>query len=200
MLRRLLARFSLLLAVGAVLPVLAAAAPQPRTASRITAPIDANVRVTLHGSVHPLANPQNDRGAVSDSTAMNRMLLVLKRSPNQDKALAQAIKEMERPGSKTYHRWLTPEQIGAVYGPSVQDIAAVTGWLETAGFRVTSVSRASSLPPLSTRKFTPMRGMARRTPPTRRIRRFPGRWRRWWPGLLRSTIFLCSRSLPRRMW
>jgi len=133
-----------LLAVGAVLPVLAAAAPQPRTASRITAPIDANVRVTLHGSVHPLANPQNDRGAVSDSTAMNRMLLVLKRSPNQDKALAQAIKEMERPGSKTYHRWLTPEQIGAVYGPSVQDIAAVTGWLETAGFRVTSVSRASS--------------------------------------------------------
>jgi subtilase family serine protease len=144
MLRRLFVRFSLMLAVGAVLPVLAAAASQPRTASRITTPIDANVRVTLHGSVHPLANPQNDRGAVPDSTAINRMLLVLKRPANQDKALAQAIKEMEKPGSKSYHRWLTPEQIGATYGPSAQDIAAITGWLATSGFRVTSVSRASS--------------------------------------------------------
>jgi hypothetical protein len=133
-----------MLAAGAALPALAAAAPQPRTESHITTPVDASVRVTLHGSVHPLANPQNDRGAVPDSTAMNRMLLVLKRSPNQDKALSQAIKEMEKPGSKTYHHWLTPEQIGTTYGPSGQDIAAVTGWLASSGFRVTSVSRAGS--------------------------------------------------------
>ena len=42
---------------------------------------------------------------------MSRMQLVLKRSPEQDKALAEAIRQMENPASKTYHHWLTPKQI-----------------------------------------------------------------------------------------
>ncbi len=144
MLRKFLAGYCLVLAMIATLPVLALAAGTSRSASRITAPIDANRRVTLYGSVHPLVSRSADRGAAPESTLMNRMLLVLKRSPEQDKALTKAIGEMERPGSKAYRKWLSPEQIGSAYGPSADDIATVTNWLSSSGFRVASVSRAGS--------------------------------------------------------
>src|SRR6202012_3003091 len=122
MLRKLIAGCSLLLVTAAILPVFASAAPQARPHARITASVDANMRITLHGSVHPLVAKSTDRGAVPDATAMNRMLLVLKRAPEQDKALTQAIGEMERPGSKSYRKWLTPEQIEKSYGPAADDI------------------------------------------------------------------------------
>ncbi len=100
-------------------------------------------RVVLKGNVHPLAQARYDRGAVSPAMPINRMLLVLKRSAAQDKALAAAIKEMERPGSKTFHQWLTPEQIGAQYGAAPADIAKISSWLTGSGFNVTSVFKSA---------------------------------------------------------
>jgi subtilase family serine protease len=108
-------------------------------------PVDGNVRATLLGSVYPLAYMKNDRGTASASTAMNRMQLVLKQWVEQGKALALAIEEMGRLRSRSNRKWLTPEQIGASYGSSLDDIATVSVWLSSSGFRVTSVSRAGSL-------------------------------------------------------
>jgi subtilase family serine protease len=142
MLRKLLASLGLSLALGISLPVFAANPPQPRAGTRITEPIDGAKLVKLTGSTHPLANAQNDRGAVAASVPLNRMMLVLKRPAAQDKALAEAIKEMQRPGSATFHHWLTAEQIGAKYGPAQEDINKVSSWLTGSGFNVTSISRA----------------------------------------------------------
>ncbi|HYA95790.1 MAG TPA: hypothetical protein VEC95_05915, partial [Terriglobales bacterium] len=52
--------------------------------NRITAPIDENQLVTLKGTVHPLAKAANDRGAAPDSMALDRVHLMLKRSPAQE--------------------------------------------------------------------------------------------------------------------
>ena len=142
MIRRLLACLSLSFVLGTALPALCANPPQSQPVSRITEPINDSLRVVLQGSVHPLAQPQNDKGAVMPSMPMGRMLLVLKRSPAQDKALAAAIKEMARPGSKTFHQWMTAEQIGTQFGVSQADVNKVTAWLAGSGFNVTSVSNA----------------------------------------------------------
>ncbi len=43
-------------------------------------------------------------------------------------------------GSPDYHKWLTPQQFGALYGPSDADIQKLTGWLGGEGFTVNQVS------------------------------------------------------------
>jgi hypothetical protein len=68
------------------------------------------------------------------------MHLVLKRSDSQEAALKQLIDEMHTPGSPNYHKWLTPDQFGAQFGPSDQDIAAVTTWLTNHGFGVKGIN------------------------------------------------------------
>ena len=103
---------------------------------RITSPINSSQLVTLKGTVHPLANPQNDRGPAPQSMQLTRMHLILKRSPAQDTALRQLIQEQNTPGSPNYHKWLTPAQFAAEFGPSKQDIATVENWLAGQGFTI----------------------------------------------------------------
>jgi subtilase family serine protease len=107
---------------------------------RIVNPIDENQRVTLAHTVHPLANAANDRGAAPDGMLLDRLQLVLQRSPAQETALRQLIAGMNSPGSASYHQWLTPDQFGAQFGASDQDIATVSTWLGNHGFSVTKVN------------------------------------------------------------
>lgn len=108
--------------------------------TRITQPIDDSSLVTLKGTVHPLANARNDRGAAPDSMQLDRMHLVLKRNAAQDAALKQLIGDLHTPGSASYHKWLTPDAFGKQFGPSDQDIASVESWLQANGFSVTKVN------------------------------------------------------------
>lgn len=136
-------------AVSAALGVSASVAlfaqtPQSNATSlvttRLTQPINENARVTLHGTVHPLANAANDRGVASDGMQLERMHLILKRSDAQESALKQLISDMHTSGTASYHKWLTPEQFGQQFGPSDQDIATVESWLQSKGFSVTAVN------------------------------------------------------------
>jgi hypothetical protein len=67
---------------------------------------------------------------------MERMLLVLKRSPEQETALARLLDEQQDKNSPNYHRWMTPEQFGQQFGPTDEDLRAITGWLQSHGFQV----------------------------------------------------------------
>jgi hypothetical protein len=123
-------------------PESAAAVPRaPSVPARITQAIDETQLVTLKGHVHPLARPEFDQGAVNESMATNRMLLVLKRSVEQESALTQLMVDQHNTNSPNYHKWLTPEQFGAEFGPADADIQAVTSWLESHGFQVAKVSK-----------------------------------------------------------
>lgn len=108
--------------------------------TRIVSAVDDAQVVTLRGTLNPLANSRNDLGAAPDGLQLDRMHLVLKRSDAQEAALQQLINEMHTPGSPNYHQWLTPEQFGAQFGPSDQDIATVTSWLTNHGFSVSKVN------------------------------------------------------------
>jgi subtilase family serine protease len=128
-----------LAAVAALVSVPAGTAQaQPR--QRITQSVDNQRRVHLRGTTHPLATVANDRGRVDGGLAMDRILLVLQTSPEQETALEQLLAEQQDPSSPQYHEWLTPQQFGERFGASQQDLEVIANWLQDRGFRVNSVA------------------------------------------------------------
>jgi Pro-kumamolisin, activation domain/Bacterial Ig-like domain (group 3) len=113
-----------------------AAQPAAVRAPLITQPLDESRLTTLKGNTHPLARPLFDLGTAPASLPMERMLLVLKRSPEQEATLRKLLDDLQDKGSPNYHKWLTPEQFGKQFGPSDSDIQAITGWLQSHGFQV----------------------------------------------------------------
>jgi len=107
-----------------------------RSPSRITQPVDEAVRVSLSGNVRSEVRPENDRGRIPDSAPMEHMLLQLKRSPEQEKALQQFIDELHSPSSPNFHHWLTAQEFGERFGLAQPDLDAVTSWLRSHGLRV----------------------------------------------------------------
>ncbi len=110
------------------------AAQSSQVQARITDVIDVNDLVTLKGNTHQLARLEFDRGPAPSDLALNRMLLVLTRSPEQESALKTLLDRQQDKSSPNYHRWLTPRQFGQQFGPADGDIAQVTAWLESYGF------------------------------------------------------------------
>src|SRR5215813_2198558 len=115
---------------------------KPPAPSRIIAPIDDSVRITVPRSTHPLAQRAFDIGVLEESVALKRMILVMGASPDQEQQLLTFLEGQQTKGSPDYHHWLTPEEFGARFGPSAQDIQQVTGWLQRQGFSVDSVARS----------------------------------------------------------
>jgi hypothetical protein len=120
-------------------------AQKSAVASRVVETVDDTRTVTLKGNVHPYARASLDQGVVADSQPMERMLLLLQRSPAQDLALRQLLDAQQTQGSGSFHSWLTPAQFGAEFGPSDADVQAVTDWLTRQGFKVASVSQGKTV-------------------------------------------------------
>ncbi|HEX4582497.1 MAG TPA: protease pro-enzyme activation domain-containing protein [Acidobacteriaceae bacterium] len=102
---------------------------------RITGQAENSPLVSLHGAVHPWARPEFDRGP-APSNLSGRMLLVLKRSPEQESALQALIASQQDPHSPNYHKWLTPEDFGKRFGVADSDVQTVTSYLSSQGMSV----------------------------------------------------------------
>jgi trimeric autotransporter adhesin len=143
--------FSLVL--GAVSPVLAAVLAVSTSAAQstpsqspqplITAPVDDAALYILKGSAHPRAQ-QFDTGAALESMPAQRLLLQLKRSPQQEAALRLFLDSLQDPSSPAYHKFLTPAQFGQ-YGLGDADLAAITAWLQSQGFTVDKINQARTM-------------------------------------------------------
>jgi len=107
--------------------------------------VDDGRRILLRGNVHPLARPQFDVALAPPNLPMDRMLLVLKRSPDQQTALLKLLDDQQDKTSASYHKWLTPEQFGQQFGPADADIQAVTSWLQSHGFQVARVTKGRTM-------------------------------------------------------
>lgn len=116
-------------------------APKPL----ITQPVLESHLTTLRGNTHPLARPQFDIGAAPPDLPMNRMLLVLKRSSEQEHALITMLDNQHDRLSPQYHKWLTPDEFGVQFGPSDEDLQTISGWLQSHGFEVNRVSKGRSV-------------------------------------------------------
>jgi subtilase family serine protease len=109
-------------------------------AALVTQAVDEKNVVVLKGNVHPLARAEFDRGAAPLNLKMDRMLLVLKRSEEQEAALRKLLDDQQDKNSRSYRQWLTPEQFGQQFGPADSDIQKITAWLQGHGFHDVEVS------------------------------------------------------------
>jgi hypothetical protein len=102
---------------------------------RITGPVNESALASLPGEVHPWARPQFDRGA-APANLSGHMLMVLKRSSEQETALQTFLASQQDPHSANYHKWLTPEDFGKRFGVADSDVQSVSSYLSSQGMRV----------------------------------------------------------------
>lgn len=117
-----------------------AAAQQIGISSGIRESIDENRLTVLKGNTHPLARAQYDRGPAPSNLPLDRMLLILRRTPSQEDALKLLLDQQQNKSSQNYHRWLTPTEFGQQFGPSDQAIESITSWLQSHGFQVRPIT------------------------------------------------------------
>jgi pseudomonalisin len=113
-----------------------------QTTDLLNAPVEPASYILLQGQHVPWATEQNRRGSVPADTALEHLILVLKRAPQKQKAFERFLQELQDPSSPNYHRFLSPVQVGKKYGASQHDIDAVTSWLRSQALRVNSVSNS----------------------------------------------------------
>jgi hypothetical protein len=90
--------------------------------------------------VPALARAEFDQGEADAATQLTHMRLVLSRSSEQQAALESYLAQLQDKSSPNYHKWLTPQQFGQLYGPADSDIAVLVGWLQSHGFTVEPLS------------------------------------------------------------
>jgi hypothetical protein len=100
-----------LLAVSA-LPANSQGSGTPLAPSRVTSPINERSLVALPGNVHPFARTENDAGPAPVSMKAERLMLILKRSQQQEADLTSFLQRVQDPHSENFRKFLTPEQFG----------------------------------------------------------------------------------------
>jgi subtilase family serine protease len=132
----------------AVLLMLVAAGVRAQTsaqADRVTAAVDVREARQLKGHVPRWASKKDDLGAVSADEQLDNLTVLLARSSERQAAFEQLLADQQNPASARYHQWLTPQQVGEQYGPTQNDIDAVTTWLTGQGLRVDAVTPARTM-------------------------------------------------------
>ena len=125
-------------AIAALMPV--------QQADRIAAHPDYGPMTPLSGEMPGWVRPANQVATQNvDLGATIRIALVLSRDPAAKAAFDQLLANQQNPGSALYHQWLTPQQVGQIFGPTAKDLSAVTTWLTSQGLRVESIAPSGVL-------------------------------------------------------
>jgi hypothetical protein len=139
----------LLAAVCLCLPIAAQSTapqvhPEFRTAPRplITQPIDRGRLAPTKGAVHREVATAQDLGPHDPTDTMENIQLILRRPQERQAAFDAEVEALHQRNNPSYHQWLTPEIIGAEFGPSAEDIATLTSYLESEGFTVNTVGKS----------------------------------------------------------
>jgi hypothetical protein len=73
----------------------------------VTQPVNEANTAVLAGNMHPLASPEFDRGAVSDTFDSGTIFFILRRSEQQEAELQHVIADRHDPSSSDFHQWPT---------------------------------------------------------------------------------------------
>jgi len=120
-------------------PAIAALKPVPQ-ANRVAAGADLAPQVQLTGHIPGWVTADRQAATSVDLAAPLRISVVLQRDPAVQAAFEKLLADQQTPGSPLYHQWLTPQQIGDLFGPTPSDVAAVTSWLTAQGLSVVSIA------------------------------------------------------------
>ncbi|MFZ3212985.1 MAG: protease pro-enzyme activation domain-containing protein, partial [Terriglobales bacterium] len=113
-----------------------------QSGDRVLGPVNPIQVVALEGHHPSWAQPQADVGAVPAELRLQQLTLVLARSPQEQQAFEQFLRNQQNPASSDYHHWLTPREVGERFGVSRHDLAAITEWLRSQNLQVDSVAES----------------------------------------------------------
>lgn len=118
----------------------AAAALQPMAqANRVSAQASLSQQTKLTGHIPAWATAARQTATPVDLSAPMNISLVLRRDPSVEAAFEKLLADQQNPASPHYHQWLTPQQIGTLYGPTQSDLDAITSWATGQGLKLVSV-------------------------------------------------------------
>ncbi len=127
-----------------VLAAFAAAGVQARAADGdlVKAAVDGTKRVALAGTRPAWARAEHARGEVDADLRLDRVSVLLNRTPERQAAFDALLRDQQDPQSPRFHQWLDAAQIGERYGASAHDLDALSDWLRSEGLRVEAVAPA----------------------------------------------------------
>ncbi len=96
-------------------------------------------RTALSGTIRAEIAGAQDLGPVPDSTELEHVLLLMRRSSAGEAEAAAYADALHDPASPAFHNWLSPAEIGERFGATQSDIAAVSAWLRQEGLQVNRV-------------------------------------------------------------
>jgi hypothetical protein len=94
----------------------------------------------LKGHIPGWVTPSRQAGGTVDLRQTIELNVVLARDPAVQAAFTQFLADQQNRQSPYYHQWLTPQQIGELFGPTDSDVAAVSSWLTSQGLTIKQVS------------------------------------------------------------
>jgi len=109
-------------------------------AAQASIAVDDSDRIDLVGAVHPAVAHAPKLGRAPAGMRMDSMLLVLHRNGQAQARVEALLAAQQDPASPLYHRWLSPGEFGATFGPTQAGVDAAASWLRAAGFRVDAVA------------------------------------------------------------
>jgi pseudomonalisin len=128
-----------------------AAGQAPSSAVAALQPVAQADRIAAHPDFAPLTQlsqqlpgwvqgaSQSSAHSIDLSTNL-RITLILRRDDAVQAAFTQLLADQQDRSSPLYHQWLTPQQIGKLYGPTPNDLATLTSWLTSQGLKIENIS------------------------------------------------------------
>jgi subtilase family serine protease len=117
-------------------PVLLRPVPQ---SNRVALNADLGPQTQLTGHIPGWVSNGIAVSKAVDLNANMELTIVLHRDPAVQAAFTQFLADQQTPGNPLYHQWITPQQVGTLFGPTASDLAAVTSWLTAQGLTVDEV-------------------------------------------------------------
>ena len=132
-----------ILCLSCLLGSIVSGAPVPR---RIRSDINDREVFALKGNTRPVVESgvAHDKGKVSDSFVLPRMVMHFAKTTAQRFALEQLLQAQQDRRSPQYHQFLTPEQYAERFGLPSDDVSKVAQCLENSGFSELQVARSRS--------------------------------------------------------
>jgi subtilase family serine protease len=118
---------------------IAALRPVPQV-NRVPANANLAPQASLTGHLPAWVAGQNLSSRPVDLQAPMQVTLALRRDPVVQSAFEALLAAQQDPASPLFHQWLTPQQLGTLYGPTQSDFAAVIAWATAQGLKIESVA------------------------------------------------------------
>jgi subtilase family serine protease len=118
---------------------IAALRPVPQ-ANRVPANANLAPQASLTGHLPAWVAGQNLSSRLVDLQAPMQVTVSLRRDPAVQSAFEALLAAQQNPASPLFHQWLTPQQLGTLYGPTQSDLDAVTAWAAAQGLKIETVA------------------------------------------------------------